>query len=189
MSQSVNLPYGAFELKRRYQRNMALGTAFGFFLTLIVITVIWLLLPSNGGATDSYVDRDSDGKEVIIEFQPPPSVEEELELPEVRPPAPQQNEWGRLVIIDDSGYREDDTSFPTRDELRQGQQSSNRTGNGSGVMPPIIDDPVPPIGTFVPFEEGPVMVHEELSKFPRWHWKADSPPKYTSRPLSVLTDA
>ena len=40
--QHAQMPYGAFELKRTYQRNMFMGTIFSFLLTALIIFSVWL---------------------------------------------------------------------------------------------------------------------------------------------------
>ena len=42
MAQAISTPYGAFELKQTYQKNMLLGSGFAAFLTIFCIFSVWL---------------------------------------------------------------------------------------------------------------------------------------------------
>ncbi len=167
MTCSVDLPYGAFELKRCYQRNMFLGTAFGFFLTLTVVAVAWLLRPAAAQTGGTVVDPGPDSTLIIIKWGLPPSIEDEGGLPDVGRSASGNIKDGIPVIIDPGGYLEEENTLPTRYERGLAQPTSHHSGMGDGVMPPIyIDDPVPP-DTFRAVEIQPAIVHEEPAVYPR----------------------
>jgi protein TonB len=165
---TVFTPYGAFELKATYQRNLA--TAFALTLTLVgtLVFVGWIL--TRGGTPPPTVVSDDGGwtKRSILEETPIPRPEPE------GPSGP-----GRRAEVTGEGWIPnpvDDNSLPVDEGLilSRNEQSimiDGGPGGGGGEDRTVtysseIDD-FPPPDSFIVCEELPVLVHRVEPEYPR----------------------
>ena len=84
-------PYGAFELKSRYQRNFLIGTGSSAFLVLAILFTFWLTGSLNGQPPNEPATPDGGG---VIVIHPPQIVIGAR--PDIRPgrPTPADIEGG-----------------------------------------------------------------------------------------------
>jgi TonB family protein len=168
MAQSASTYYGAFELKRRYQRNMLLGTGFSAALTALVILSIWIY---NIITYEDMEVRNVVRIKTIAELGAPPSLaakppQVSIDKPNVAPP-----KVGIPTAVADDEVVDEDIVIASREELQEiNAPVLSGAGNGSNTEL-IIDIPdedyMPSPDEFVPVEEYPVQISEEIPEYPR----------------------
>lgn len=168
MVRSLNAPYGAFELKRTYQKNMIMGTSFSALLTALIIVSIWLYNVINHRIPEPVnIIRIR----TIADLGAPPSVQTRppqvnIEKPRVAAPNIGIPEPAREDEIVDENIM-----IASRKELQDINTPVISENGGSGGSQIVIDIPadeyMPPSDTFIPVEKYPVLVHEEIPEYPR----------------------
>lgn len=162
-------PYGAYELKARYQRNLLTATVLVVVLVGVFLVTFYAL--GLGETTVVHrtrrVDPTGDGPIPFHDLRPQterpvgggkPSVHVKDGIP--RP------------VMDDSIPPELDVILPGSDE-RGMKYYGIDTGWGEGTgMPDGTDfgspiDVIPPPDSFIPVEKEPVMIYEEIPEYPR----------------------
>jgi len=176
MTRTVDLPYGAFELKSRYQRNMFLGTLSAALLTTMILGTVWIytihfqeeaipVLPPPPPIR--FVDT-------LIFIPPPGPPTDPGDLPGgikgILPPPPSQLR-GNIIIIDSLSPEEETGIRPPAENGIYGKYDPKQeydTGGGTGTIGP---DPggiyIPDPGEFIPHEIEPVIIFEEMPVYPR----------------------
>ncbi|HKK20219.1 MAG TPA: hypothetical protein VJ983_02020, partial [candidate division Zixibacteria bacterium] len=66
-------PYGAFELKSKYQRNFLLGTVITFSVVALILLTSWLVSVIRGGDMDA-INSNAVVIKTVADLGPPPSV-------------------------------------------------------------------------------------------------------------------
>lgn len=164
---AVVAPYGAFELKRNYQKNMFLGSISSAFLAAICIFSIWFfglstyeeITGSRGSDLDSIVSRP-------------------IRLPKIIPRPPQVNpsrpggaphKYGIFKLVDDDEFFEDIVSTYARGDfmgLDSGSDSPEGYEDGEPGIP-YNSEYLPSPDKFVSVEVQPIQIYEEKPKYPR----------------------
>ncbi len=174
MIRTVNAMYGAFELKRYYQRNMLMGTFSAFLLAVMLIGLVWVYgrsLPEGKGTTVGPGGGGQGTKEIVWRKRPSPGPPRPGQG--IKPPLPKQSGRGEIVMIDDL-MAEEDTSYLGLDDLPESgfYDPFETTGSGDGFpggdgisgYPPGY---LPPVDTFIACEVQPKFVHDEIPVYPR----------------------
>jgi protein TonB len=174
MVRAADFPYGAFELKRHYQRNMIIGTLSTVLLAAVMISWVWVygskmkgpVIPPDEGRIGIY-------DTIIFIPERDPMVDPD-ELPGgggaiPPPPLPEFNDGPIVIIEEGSGEKETVFSDPD-DRPSYGPSDPKQTDDPGGFIG--ADGPysgvtrIPGPETFIPYEEEPVIIDEEVPRYP-----------------------
>ena len=161
-------PYGAYEMKAKYQRNFALGTLSTLSLVLLILLVSWLV--SVLQAEDEIMDAPSVVIKTIAELGPPPTIAKrppQVKVEQVNVAAPKV---GIPKPVADEDVLDDDVVLATRDELAEIVAPDPVTmaeGNQEIVVDIDESEYLPAMDEFVPVEIYPEMIHQEQPSYPR----------------------
>lgn len=166
-SSPVYMPYGAYEMKASYQRNLttAMLVTLGAVLCVVAAGKFW------PAASDDLVITPMDP--VVIRIRPtsPPSIQRDnSHFENSRPAAPSVIAAIPVPVADSLISDADDALLPTRDEVRWTvDQLDPDGGDGSGGF--VIDtnqaDFIPPPDSFIKIEVDPKMILEAKPDYPR----------------------
>ena len=167
MAHAVATPYGAFEQKKCYQKNMMLGTVSTVALMALIVFGVWLyktltyeeLIPTN-------VIRIK----TIAELGAPPSLsarppQVSVDKPKVAPP-----KVGIPTPVADDEVEDEDIVIASREELQEinAPTFSSEGGEGSQLIIDIPEeDYLPSPDEFIPYEVLPEQIYEEKPEYPR----------------------
>jgi TonB family protein len=166
-AQHAQMPYGAFELKSTYQRNMIMGTAFTALLTALIIFSIWLykvityeeLVPTN-------VIRIK----TIADLGAPPSLQAKPPQIDIAKPNVAAPKIGIPKPVAEDEVVDEDVVIASREELQEINAPilSGNEGEGSQIVIDIPeDDYMPSPDEFVPHEQEPAQIYEQIPDYPR----------------------
>ena len=167
-SNSLYSPYGAYELKAKYQRNLGLATMIVTSAVITAVGIIWLVsATSANGQTDDFPSDDR----VIIRRDIPPSLPIVRDSPQarIRPPKMDIPDVGRLKAIPDEEFIDDeDVVIATRDELIETMGGNDPiTGNTDFRIGSIDEELLSNLQKFKILEIEPRMIYREKPKYPR----------------------
>lgn len=164
-------PYGAYELKASYQRNLLFGQ-----LVLMTLLTLGLTGPSIYRALfgDTMVVIPIDPKpepiEVKVTLPNPPSVERENTPVQLSAPPPQQTVTNQVVAVADSTWNdtEPEEMLPSRTDLSDYNVAGDTgsVGNGIDTSALLGDDYFPKMDEWVPTEEPPKMIDYKTPEYP-----------------------
>lgn len=159
-------PYGAFELKSKYQRNFGLGTVITLVFVLLILAVAWGI---SSLAEDEYADAPAVVIKTIADLGPPPSVTKKP--PQVKVSAPQvaAPKVGIPKPVADDEVIDEDVVIATRDELAEiVAPDITEIAEGGDIAVEIDpDDYLPAPDEFVPVEIYPEMIYQHQPDYPR----------------------
>jgi protein TonB len=169
----IKVDYGAFELKKSYQRNMAIAVMIGSLLHLSVIGgwafVKWAT-KEEIPVTDNVI-RIKD----ISELAPPPSIAKKPPAVKIEAPKIAAPKIGIPEPVPDEEV-EEAVVLATQEQLAEITQPTVGTGEGTGgddVVIEISDDEFfPAADEFVPVEEIPTAIHIPQPGYPEMARKA-----------------
>lgn len=163
---STMSPYGAFELKRCYQKNMLMGSGFSAALTFLCILTVWLY--------NIITYDESDVKNVIriktiAELGAPPSLSAKPPQINVSKPEIAMPKVGVPTPVADEEVADEDVMIATQDELKDINAPAITSGDESGTL--VIDIPeedyMPEPDAFIAVEVQPEQIYEEEPEYPR----------------------
>jgi TonB family protein len=168
MAHTVGMPYGAFELKRYYQRNMLMGTGFAAALTIFCILTVWLY------KVITYEEIDAASRVIriktIADLGAPPSLAAKPPQIDIAKPEMAMPKVGIPTPVADEEVADEDVVMATRDELKD-ITAPAITATGDQGKELVIDIPeedyMPPADSFVAVEVNPVQIYEETPEYPR----------------------
>ena len=168
MAQSVDALYGAFELKRKYQRNMLMGTGFSAALTAFCILSVWLY---NIITYEEMEARNVIRIKTIAELGAPPSLAAKPPQIDIAKPNVAAPKIGIPTPVADDEVVDEDIVIASREELQEiNAPVLPADGDGSGTEL-IIDIPeedyMPSPDEFIPVEVYPEQIYEEKPEYPR----------------------
>lgn len=161
-------PYGAYELKSRYQRNFVLGTLITLAFVLAILGTFWLIGALQGG--DEAVNAAPVVIKTIAELGPPPTIAKKPPQVKVNQPNVAAPKVGIPKPVADEEVLDDDVVLATRDELAEIVAPDIQTmSEGQGDIVVDIDESeyLPDASEFVPVEIYPEMIYEEKPEYPR----------------------
>ncbi len=170
MSKAINLEYGAFELKKRYQKNMMLGNLSVVMLVSALLVFLWVYPLSSPAKVDITGGGEKILDSIIINLQPRPDFTIPRPKPGIYPGGNIKAKVGKPVIIPDDLEGEEETSLLNRSErfaLVSGLPSGGGGGEGPFAGVPPVDGHIPSPDTFIPVEKLPVIIHQEPLVYPR----------------------
>lgn len=175
MAQVFQIPYGAFELKRCYQKNMLAGNISTITLTCLIIFSIWLYSVLSPAVEVDIVHPDRPIDSVTIVINRPPTIDyDRSDLPTRRPRSGgTAGEHGIPVIVDDDLFVDEDVNMLTRDDkynfnpnaIGDGDEGGEATDGYYGGQG--YEEYIPPPNQFVIHEEKPVLVFEQIPDYPK----------------------
>lgn len=159
-------PYGAYELKSKYQRNFLLGTVLTTAFVLLILLVSWV-----AGMEDEF-DPNAVAAVVIrtvADLGPPPSIAPKAPQVKVAAPDVVAPKVGIPKPVADDEVMDEDVVLATRDELAEivAPDISSTVGEGGIEIDISEDDYLPAADEFVPVEIYPEFVHENKPPYPR----------------------
>lgn len=167
MSHNLNIPYGAFELKSTYQRNMMLGNLSVIVLTIIIGLGIWLY---KFVTIEDDVPRNVIRIKTIADLGIPPSLipqqpQINIEKPKTAPP-----KVGIPQAVEEDEIVGEEFTIATREEIYDFNTPvfDPVGGQGSEIIIDIPDSAYEPTPEeFIPVEVQPRQIYEEEPVYPR----------------------
>ncbi len=164
-------PYGAYELKASYQRNVLFGQ-----LVLMTLLTLGLTGPTVYkalfGETMVVIPVDSKPKPIEQSFTlpKPPSVERDQNPVQPSAPPPQQTVSNQVVAVADSTWNDEkpEEMLPSRTDLGDYNAAGDTgsVGNGIDTSALLGDDLIPDMNEFVAFEVEPKMIEYKTPEYP-----------------------
>lgn len=171
----ITFPYGAFELKRSYQKHLGLSTIIAAlsFLAVMGLVQLYSVITAEGEVTATRVVRIR----TLSELGAPPSVSQ-TQVPQLAVAQPQIAAAPKVGIpkaVPDEEAPEEVT-IATQAELGQiSDLKAGLLGEGGGDSIAIeipIEEYLPPPDEFVPFDEMPVPINPGRPPYPELARKA-----------------
>ncbi len=161
-------PYGAYELKSKYQRNFGLGSLSALSLVLVILLISWLV--SVLQAEDDFSGAPAVTIKTIAELGPPPTIAKkppQVKVEQVNVAAPKV---GIPRPVADDEVLDDDVVLATRDELAE-IVAPDMAVDADDDQEIIVDidesEYLPSSDEFVPVEVYPEMIFEAKPDYPR----------------------
>jgi protein TonB len=175
--QFAQAPYGAFELKRSYQKHMMIGTLISCAIPLLVMAIILLVgyikhlsaeeVAVNAAAAPVYVD---------LSQLPPPNIQKQVKKPEIQK---EKIELPKIGIPNPVADEEVMEVQVLATNLQKVELSAADLGDGSGeglygdnTVIDILDDILPQPDEFVAFDEEPQLLVAPEPNYPEMAKKA-----------------
>jgi protein TonB len=162
------LPYGAFELKYTYQRNMLMGTLFAAGLVIVAMLGIYLYKIITAEET---VYMQPTVIKTIADLGPPPTVAKKPPRIEIAQPKMAAPKVGIPKPVADDEAIDQDVVIASRDELAEivaPDVNADLGNQSSEIVVDIPDDEyIPTPDEFVPVEISAEMIYEEIPEYPR----------------------
>jgi len=159
---AIYSPYGAYELKAKYQKNFLKSTGFvvGFVALLVTIYFVATVL---GG--DEAIDLTGKVIKTVADLGPPPSVAQKPPQVQVVQPDINLPKVGIPKPVADEELLDEDVVLATKEELAEIQAPD--IGSEEGIKVNIDEDFVPAPDEFVPVEIMPELIHKNTPEYPR----------------------
>jgi TonB family protein len=160
-------PYGAYELKSKYQRNFAFGALSVLSLVLLILLTTWIIALIRGGGDD--VLAGTVRIKTIAELGPPPTIAKKPPQINVQKPNIAAPKIGIPKAVEDDQVQDQDVTIASREELAdiQAPDISANTGDQNVVVDIKEDEYLPPPDEFVAVEVQPEMIYQEKPEYPR----------------------
>lgn len=165
--QHAQMPYGAFELKSTYQKNMIMGTVFSALLTALIIFSVWIY------NVITYQDMEPTNViriKTIADLGAPPSLQAKPPQIDIAKPNVAAPKIGIPKPVAEDEVVDEDVVIASREELQEinAPVLTGNEGKGSQIVIDIPeDDYMPSPDEFIPVEEQPVQIYEEIPEYPR----------------------
>jgi protein TonB len=167
-SNVIYSPYGAFELKAKYQRNFALATLITFSFVLLALATS-AMISTLSGETAVKVPPIPRSDSIVVQIPPPPSIVKEPPQVPIGEPKAAVLHVGIPTPVPDAEIIDENIVIPSRDELAQINPPDIPGIKGGDnivfTIPPSDNDSLFP-GKFVSVEIYPVMIHEHKPDYP-----------------------
>jgi len=171
-SHALYSPYGAFELKSKYQRNFLLATFSMVALVAVVLGTFWVIANLEDEPDVIYQAKVI---KTVAELGPPPAIAKKPPQVQVNQPQVAMPKVGIPTPVADEEVLDDDVVLATREELAEivaPDISAAAGGEGDIVVDIQDDDYLPAPDEFIPVEIYPEMIHQAVWKAPsmsrRW---------------------
>ena len=160
-------PYGAYELKSKYQRNFGLGTLSTVGLVVLILGVSWIIQAMT--AEEDILNAPKVVIQTIAELGPPPTIAKkppQVKVEQVNVAAPKV---GIPKPVADDEVLDDDVVLATRDELAEivAPDVTEMVSDDDIVVDIDESEYLPDASEFVPVEIYPEMIHEVKPEYPR----------------------
>lgn len=161
-------PYGAYELKAKYQRNFGLGTLSTLAFVLLILGTAWLI--ANVGKDDEVVFEAATVIKTVADLGPPPAIAKKPPQVKVNQPNVAAPKVGIPTPVADEEVLDDDVVLATREEMAEiiAPDVTSAVGDGGDIVVDIQEeDYLPAPSEFVPVEIYPEMIYQEKPEYPR----------------------
>ncbi len=159
-------PYGAYELKSRYQRNLVSGAIMVIGLVVLILVATWLISVITA---EDMTNIPEVRIKTIAELGPPPTLvkkppqvqiqQTQVAAPKIGIPKP---------VADEEVSDAEDVTIASRDELAEIQAPDIQTTDQQNIVVDINEDEyLPSADEFVPVEVQPENIHYEQPEYPR----------------------
>ena len=160
---AIYSPYGAFELKAKYQRNYLLATTATVSLIVLIVFTAWII----------GVIRGSDGDNIpmtlittVADLGPPPSIARKRPQIQVNQPKINMPQVGIPKPVADDELLDEDVVIASKEDLAEIVAPDITAGDGDIVVD--IEDYIPDINAFVPVEIQPEIIYKHKPAYPRF---------------------
>lgn len=158
-------PYGAYELKEKYQRNFATATGLAVSLVVVILLTAWIIQLIKGSEE---VFMAPTVIKTIAELGPPPTIVQKPPQVKVTQPNVAVPKVGIPTPVADEDAPNDDVVLATREELADIVPPDISAGDGGDIKVDIKEDEyLPAAGEFVAAEVQPEMIKEVKPEYPR----------------------
>ena len=161
-------PYGAYELKSKYQRNFLLSTIILVLVVALILLTAFIISKIRGN--DLVAIDAPQHITTIAELGSPPSIAKRPPQIKVNRPNVVAPKIGIPKPVADEDVLNDDVVLATREQLAQivAPDITSSSGGDKNIVVDIKDeDYLPSPDEFVPVEILPEMIHQETPKYPR----------------------
>jgi protein TonB len=161
-------PYGAYELKSKYQRNFMFGTLITASVFIVIVATTWIIaaIPGDdvhGGMANVTVI------ETVADLGPPPSIVQKPPQVKVDAPKAAAPKVGIPKPVADDEVLDDDVVLATRDELADIVAPDIVSSTDNEIIIDIDDDDyLPAPDEFVPVEINAEMIYMFHPEYPRF---------------------
>jgi protein TonB len=165
LNSAIYSPYGAYELKAKYQRNFLMGTLAITAFVLLILATFWII-----GQMEEEVAINTAPVVIktVAELGPPPTIAKKPPQVKVNQPQVQAPRVGIPKPVADEEVLDDDVMLATRDEMAEIVAPDIVSEAGSDIVVDIEDeDYLPAIDEFVPVEIIAEMIHQVQPEYPR----------------------
>jgi protein TonB len=170
MARSINAMYGgygAFELKKKYRRNMLGGTLFSAALVAFIVIAVYIYQQVTKVET-VYVQPTV--IKTIADLGPPPTVAKAKPRVEITTPTKAKPKVGIPKPVADDEVVDEDVMIASREELAEivaPDVTSTIDDAATGEIVVDIEDYMPAPDEFVPVEIPAEMIYEHSPDYPR----------------------
>ncbi|MDX9857058.1 MAG: energy transducer TonB [candidate division Zixibacteria bacterium] len=161
-------PYGAYELKAKYQRNFGLGTLATLAFVLAILGTAWLI--ANIGKDEEVIFAAPTVIKTVADLGPPPAIAKKPPQIQVSQPNVAAPRVGIPTPVADEEVIDEDVVLATREEMAEiiaPDVISGAVGDGDIVVDIQEEDYLPAPSEFVPVEIIPDMIYQEKPEYPR----------------------
>ncbi len=175
--QYAQAPYGAFELKRTYQKHMLMGTLISCAIPLLIMAIILLVgYIRHLGAQEVAINAEAAPVYVDLSQLPPPNIQKQVKKPEIQK---EKIELPKIGIPNPVADEEVMEVQVLATNLQKVELSAADLGEGSGeglygdgTVIDILDDILPQPDEFVAFDEEPQLLVAPEPVYPEMAKKA-----------------
>lgn len=157
-------PYGAFELKSKYQRNFFFASSITTGFIVFILLTFWLVGVIKGEEKIFVAGKII---KTIADLGPPPTVAKKPPQVKVDKPNVAKPKVGIPKPVADDELLDDDVVLATKEELADIVAPDITAGDGDFVVDIDEDDYLPGMDEFVPVEIMPEMIYEVTPVYPR----------------------
>ncbi len=160
-------PYGAYELKAKYQRNFLLGSLSILSLVVLILLVAWIVSALSGSEQVMTAPKVI---KTIAELGPPPTIAKKPPQINVAQPNVAAPKIGIPKPVADEEVQDEDVQIASQKELADINTPDVKdiATEGSNVVVDIKEDEyLPPPDEFTPVEIYPEMIYQETPEYPR----------------------
>jgi protein TonB len=158
-------PYGAYELKAKYQRNFLTATGLAVSLVLVILLTVWIIQAIRG---HEEIFSAPTVIKTIAELGPPPTIVQKPPQVKVTQPNVAVPKVGIPTPVADESAPDDDVVLATREELALIVPPDISAGGDGNIQVDINEeDYLPAAGEFVAVEQQPEMISEVKPDYPR----------------------
>ena len=159
-------PYGAYELKSKYQRNLLFGTLSTLAIVALILLVSWVI---SAVSEDEIFEAPAVVIKTIADLGPPPSVTKKPPQVQVSQPNVAMPKVGIPKPVADDEVLDDDVVIASREELAEiVAPDITEAGGDAPIVVDIADDDFLPAHTdFIAVEIYPEMIFEHVPDYPR----------------------
>ena len=158
-------PYGAYEMKAKYQRNFMYGTGSTLGLVILILLIWWIFKLFT--AEDDFYNIPEIRIKTIAELGPPPTIVKRPPEVKIQNPNVAAPKVGIPKPVADEEVQDEDVQLATREELADIVAPDVSAGDQNIVVDIGEDEYLPPPDEFIPVEIQPEMIYQHKPEYPR----------------------